>query len=531
MQDQTSQDELKEHRFHTQTEKQTEHVDVIIVGAGISGVSAAHHIKVGSPDRTFAILEARESMGGTWDLFRYPGVRSDSDMHTLGFAFRPWRDAKAIADGPSIRKYVKDSANESGLTDHLRFSHKVISANFDSRASLWTVEIDNAGSTRQMTASFLFMCGGYYNYSTGYTPEFKGRESFSGKVVHPQHWPEDLDYAGKKVVVIGSGATAVTLVPAMAAKADSVTMLQRSPTYVVSRPDEDAIANFLRKFLPEKLAYRLTRFKNIEMQRYFFNRTRAHPEKVKTQLLAMVREQLGDDYDVDKHFTPSYNPWDQRLCLVPNADLFTALKEGNATVVTDHIDCFVPEGIRLQSGEILEADIIVTATGLNLEVLGGAKFSVDDQPVNFADTFSYKGMMYSDVPNLIQTFGYINASWTLRADLTSEYAVRLLNHLRDTNTTQVTARVAQADANMDARPWIVDFPAGYMERSMHLFPKQGDRQPWLNTQNFAEDRKMIRNAPLEDGSLIFSTAVADSGEDRHKNTDKNTDKALHSDAA
>jgi len=487
-----------------------EKVDVIIVGAGISGVSAAHHIKQGSPDRSFAILESRERMGGTWDLFRYPGVRSDSDMHTLGFAFRPWREAKAIADGPSIRKYVKATANESGLLDHVRLQHRVVAADFDQSSSLWTVQIDNAGQARIMTCKFLFMCGGYYNYSNGYTPEFAGRESFNGEVVHPQHWPEDLDYKGKKVVVIGSGATAMTLVPAMAMQAGKVTMLQRSPTYVVSRPDQDAIANFLRKFLPEKLAYRLTRWKNIELQRIFFNRTRTKPDKVKAKLLEMVRDELGEEFDVEKHFTPSYNPWDQRLCLIPNADLFKALKSGKAEVVTDHIDEFVAEGIRLKNGQILEADIIVTATGLNLEVLGGAKFSIDGEAINFAETFSYKGMMYSGVPNLIQTFGYINASWTLRADLTSEYAVRLLNHMRDSDNPQVTPRVAPAYADMVARPWIVDFPAGYMERSMHLFPKQGDRQPWLNTQNFAEDRKTIRHSPLEDGSLIFSgpTSVA-----------------------
>jgi len=429
-------------------------------------------------------------MGGTWDLFRYPGVRSDSDMHTLGFAFSPWREAKAIADGPSIRKYVKATARESGLTEHVRLQHKVVGADFDQSTSLWTVQIDNDGQSKHMTCSFLFMCGGYYNYTSGYTPEFAGRDAFIGEVVHPQHWPEDLDYSGKRVLVIGSGATAMTLVPAMAEKAAKVTML-------------------------------LTRWKNIELQRFFFNRTRTQPEKVKAKLLEMVREQLGEEFDVEKHFTPRYNPWDQRLCLVPNADLFESLKSGKAEVVTDHIDEFVAEGIRLKSGDVLEADIIVTATGLNLEVLGGAKFSVDGEPVNFSDTFSYKGMMYSGVPNLIQTFGYINASWTLRADLTSEYAVRVLNHMRDSGESQVTPIVSAADADMPTRPWIVDFPAGYMQRSMHLFPKQGDRQPWLNTQNFAEDRKTIRHSPLEDGSLIFSgptSAVSDSTE-------------LHSDAA
>ncbi len=502
-----------------------EHLDVIIVGAGISGVSAAHHIKEGCPGRSFALLEGRERMGGTWDLFRYPGIRSDSDMHTLGFQFRPWRDAKAIADGPSIRKYVKATANESGLTDHLRLNHKVVAANFDEASSRWHVTVDNAGTLRELTCNVLFMCGGYYSYKGGYTPEFKGRDSYTGQVIHPQQWPEDLDYSGKKVLVIGSGATAMTLVPAMTDKAAKVTMLQRSPTYVVSRSDEDPIANFLRKILPEKLAYRLTRWKNIQMQRYIFNRTKTHPAKVKAKLIDLVREQLGDDYDVEKHFTPSYNPWDQRLCLVPNADLFTAIKSGKAEVVTEHIEGFVAEGVRLKNGEVLSADIIVTATGLNLEVLGGASFSVNNVPVNFSETFSYKGMMYSDVPNLVQTFGYINASWTLRADLTSEYVVRLLNHMSEHDKAVCTPVVAAADVGMSAKPWITDFPAGYMMRSMHLFPKQGDRQPWLNTQNFAEDRKTIRNSPLEDGSLIFTSA-----EEALSNTAA-ARASLHSDAA
>jgi len=491
-----------------QLDQTVERVDVIIVGAGISGVSAAHHIKTGSPDRSFAILEARERMGGTWDLFRYPGIRSDSDMHTLGFQFRPWREAKAIADGPSIRKYVKATAQESGLNEHLKLQHKVVAADFDQATATWTVTVDNAGTTKTMACSVLFMCGGYYSYKGGYTPEFKNSDSFGGQIIHPQQWPEDLDYAGKNVVVIGSGATAMTLVPAMAEQAAKVTMIQRSPTYVVSRPDQDAIANGLRKFLPEKWAYNLTRWKNVTLQRYMFNRTRTHPEKVKERLLGMVREELGPDYDVEKHFTPRYNPWDQRLCLVPNADLFKALRAGSAEVVTEHIDQFVADGVQLKTGEVVKADIIVTATGLNLEVLGGAQFSVDGKSVNFADTFSYKGMMYSDVPNLVQTFGYINASWTLRADLTSEYMVRLLNHMRDTGTDQCTPRVKAEDAGMEARPWIVDFPAGYMERSMHLFPKQGDRAPWLNTQDFASDRKMIRHAALEDGSLRFTSSAA-----------------------
>ena len=480
------------------------HFDVVIIGAGISGISAAYHLQTECPNRTYAILEGRDNIGGTWDLFKYPGIRSDSDMYTLGFSFRPWTDPKAIADGPSIMKYLNEAVADYELEPHIHFGTKVVSANWSSEQSCWQIETQVNGVKKTYTANFIFGCTGYYNYESGYTPDFKGMDAFKGQIIHPQQWPEDLDYSNKKMVVIGSGATAMTLVPAMSELAAKVTMLQRSPTYVVSRSDQDAVANFLRKILPEKWAYALTRWKNVEMQRFFFNRTRTKPQKVKAKLLEMVRQELGDDYDIEKHFTPTYNPWDQRLCLVPNADLFKAIKSKKAEVVTEHIDTFVPEGVRLKSGETIEADIIVTATGLNLEVLGGASFSVDGKPLNFAETFSYKGMMYSDVPNLIQTFGYINASWTLRADLTSEYAVRVLNHLTDSNTTQVTPRVTPADADMPARPWIVDFPAGYMERSMHLFPKQGDRHPWLNTQNFALDRKTIRNAPLTDGSLIFS---------------------------
>jgi monooxygenase len=487
-----------------------DHVDVLIVGAGLSGIGAAVHLQDRCAGKSYAILEGRDAIGGTWDLFRYPGIRSDSDMHTLGYSFKPWREAKAIADGPSIRKYVTDTATEHKINQHIRFGHKLTGSSWSSDTSTWTVTAQHNGNDVQLSCNFLFMCSGYYNYEDAFTPEFAGMDDYQGQVIHPQHWPEGLDYSNKKVIVIGSGATAMTLVPAMANKAQQVTMVQRSPTYVVSRPSEDKLANRLRKFLPEKMAYAATRFKNVTMGRYMYNKTRTAPEKVKKMILKMVRAELGDDFDVDKHFTPSYNPWDQRLCLVPDSDLFKSLKSGKAAVVTDEIECFTASGLRLRSGQELDADIIITATGLNLKLLGGAEFSVDGEQVSFPDTFSYKGMLYSDVPNLVQTFGYINASWTLRADLTAEYVCRLLNHMDSTGTQQVVAKLRDEDKNMKALPWIMDFSAGYMQRMMHKFPKQGDSGPWRNTQDYAADKKMIRNAPLEDGALQFSHTPAQS---------------------
>jgi cation diffusion facilitator CzcD-associated flavoprotein CzcO len=367
---------------------------------------------------------------------------------------------------------------------------------------------DGGSQAEPISCNFLLMCSGYYSYEEPYRPRFRGEEDFAGLMFHPQFWPEDLDYTGKRVVVIGSGATAMTIVPAMAPDAAHITLLQRSPTYVVSRPEKDVIANTLRKFLPEMLAYNITRFKNVELQRIMYERTRTAPEKVKNFLLRGVRKNLGPDYDVEKHFTPSYNPWDQRLCLIPNGDLWEAINSGKASVVTDHIDRITKRGIRLESGEELDADIIVVATGLNLKLLGGTQFSVDGEPVHFSDTYTYKGMMYSDVPNLVQTFGYINASWTLRADLTAEYTCRVLNRMDELDMRQCTPRLRDQDRGMTKRDWIEDFSAGYMRRVMHLFPKQGDHEPWQNTQNFSADKKMIRHAPLEDGALTFSSPGA-----------------------
>lgn len=486
----------------------TEHYDVIIVGAGLSGVGAAAHLERECPGKRYLILEGRERMGGTWDLFRYPGIRSDSDMHTLGYDFKPWRAEKAIADGSAILDYIRETAAEHDIDSHIRYGHRVTKAAWSSAEAAWTIEAEKAdtGEMVVVRGNFLMMCSGYFSYEHGYTPYFPGRERFGGEIVHPQDWPQDLDYAGKRVVVIGSGATAMTLVPAMAEDAGHVVMLQRSPTYVVSRPDRDVIANFLRKVLPGRAAYALTRWKNIALQRWFYGRTRKAPEKVKRQLLKWVRDELGDDVDVEKHFTPDYDPWDQRLCLVPNSDLFRALRAGRASVATDEIDGFTETGIRLASGEEIEADIIVTATGLDLVVLGGVTFAIDGQPVDFAETVTYRGMMYSGVPNMVSVSGYINASWTLRADLIERFACRLINHMDTTGTDRVTPRLRPADREMTLRPYVEDFTPGYMLRVMHLFPKQGDREPWTNPQDYRHDRRTFLEGPLEDGVLEFAAS-------------------------
>ncbi|MBI1197547.1 MAG: NAD(P)-binding protein [Phenylobacterium sp.] len=479
----------------------TEHFDVLIVGAGLSGVGAGYHLKTACPDRSYVILEGRDAIGGTWDLFRYPGIRSDSDMYTLGYAFKPWTEAKAIADGPSILNYVRQTAAENGIDRHIRFGHKVTRASWSTPDARWTVEAESGGKTVRFTCDFVFMCGGYYSYNGGYTPEFPGAADFKGAIVHPQKWPEGLDYSGKKVVVIGSGATAVTLVPEMAKTAAHVTMLQRSPTYVVSRPAEDAFANRLRQWLPGKLAYDIIRWRNVLFGMYFFNVARKKPAQVKANIIKMVREQLGPEYDVETHFTPTYNPWDQRLCLVPDADMFREIKAGRASVVTDHIDAFTEKGIRLKSGRELEADVIVTATGLVLEVWNGIDVSVDGRHVDASKTLAYKGMMYEGVPNLASAFGYTNASWTLKCDLTCEYVCRVLNHMKKTGLRQVTP--VNEDPDVTFEPWL-DFSSGYVQRAMAKFPKQGSKPPWKLHQNYAMDLMSLRYAKLEDGVLRFT---------------------------
>ena len=482
-----------------------EYFDVVIIGAGLSGIDVACHLQTECPNKNYVILEGREAMGGTWDLFRYPGIRSDSDMHTLGYMFKPWRAERAIADGESILKYIQETAKEYNINEHIRYSHKLNTANWSSIDAAWTLQIDRDGKATHIQCNFLIMCSGYYRYDRGYTPKFEGCDRFTGEIVHPQNWPQDLDYRDKKVVVIGSGATAVTIVPEMAREAAKVTMLQRSPTYIVSRPERDKTANLLRKLLPEKIAYAITRWKSIAFQQFFYQRTRKEPEKIKNALIEMVRQQLGSDYDVETHFTPSYDPWDQRICLVPNGDLFKAIKSGKAEVVTDSIDTFTENGILLKSGNELTTDIIVTATGLNLLLLGGVEFFVDDRPVEFDRTFTYKGIMYSNVPNLASIFGYVNASWTLRADLMSEYICRIINHLDKKDFRFCTPRLRNEDCNMPQRPFIDGFSSGYLQRVMHLLPKQGDRQPWLNLQNYRQDKKNLRRGAIEDGVLTFNT--------------------------
>ncbi len=481
-----------------------EYVDVVIVGAGLSGIGAAWHLQDKCPNKSYQILEEREASGGTWDLFRYPGIRSDSDMYTLGYNFKPWKEGKAIADGPSILKYIRETASEADIERHIRFQHTVTSAGWSSEDAAWTIEVRNTATdeTTTVRCGFILMCAGYYNYSQGYLPEFKGYDDFEGEIVHPQHWPEDLDYSGKKVVIIGSGATAVTLVPEMAKEAGHIVMLQRSPTYMGSAPDTDWVAKVLQWLLPEKAAYAITRWKNINYQRWIYWQAQRTPNYVRKKLLRMARKDLGDSVDFDKHFVPRYNPWEQRLCLVPNSDFFFAVRDGDASIVTDTIVEFTKSGIRLGSGEQLEADIIVTATGLDLRVLGDVRISVDDQPIEIAKTFSYKSMMFSDVPNLVSTFGYINASWTLKADLTAEYSCRLLNHMAETGMRQCTPRLKEHD--MAGNDWIDCFSSGYIQRKIHLLPRQGTASPWLNTQNYALDRKVIGEGPIEDGYLRFT---------------------------
>ena len=488
----------------------SEHVDVVVVGAGLSGIGAGYHLQTMSPDRSYVILEGRDGLGGTWDLFKYPGIRSDSDMHTLGFSFKPWTEAKSIADGPSILQYLKQTVAQFGIDKNIRYGQLVTKAEWSTDDAQWTVTSTNkaTGASNTITCSFLFMCSGYYSYKKGHTPEFAGRDRFKGTVVHPQDWPTDLDYAGKRVVVIGSGATAVTIVPSMADKAAHVTMLQRSPTYMVSRPDHDVMANRMRKVLPPKMAYNLTRFKNTWRQQLVYNKTRTDPDKVKQLLLGGIKMELGADYDIAKHFTPAYNPWDQRLCLVPNGDFFKAMRAGKASVVTDHITSFTETGIQLASGEHLDADIIITATGLELVTLGEMDFFVDGSQVDFAKTWTYKGFAYSDIPNLASTFGYINASWTLRSDLTAEYVCRLLNHMRKKGVAQCTPRLREHDHNMKERPWIDGFSSGYMQRMMHRMPKQGDHEPWINPQNYRRDKKMFKHSPIDDGVMQFSKQSA-----------------------
>jgi monooxygenase len=483
-----------------------EHFDVLIMGAGLSGIGAAHHLRKLCPNKSYVILEQRERIGGTWDLFRYPGIRSDSDMLTMGYSFRPWTHLKAISPGGDIREYITAAAREAGIDRHIRFRHRIQRAAWSSQEARWTVDAvrklpDGRDEPVTLTCNFLFSCAGYYRYSAGYTPEFPDIGRFAGRVVHPQAWPEDLDYAGKRVVVIGSGATAVTLIPALAKTAAHVTMLQRSPTYIVSMPEQDKIANWLRGVLPAMWAYRLSRWKNVAFMIYIYQLARRRPNFVKAGLLKKVREELGPGYDVATHFTPRYNPWEQRLCLVPDADLFQAIKSGRASVVTDLIETFTEKGIRLKSGEELEADIVVTATGLVLQAFGGAELSVDGRSVDLGKTLAYKGVMVSEVPNIASVFGYTNASWTLKADLICAYVCRLLNCMDRKGMRQVTPRNRGQTA---AAPFVENFSPGYIERALASWPKQGSKRPWRVYQNYIRDTISLKWSPVGNRALEFS---------------------------
>lgn len=483
-------------------------VDVLIVGAGLSGIGAAAHLTMQCPGKSYAIVEQRADMGGTWDLFRYPGIRSDSDMHTLGYRFKPWLHEKTIADGPAIHEYVHQTAQEYGVNPHIHFGHRVMSADWSGSEARWqvTAKAVDGGVERHFAARFLFMCAGYYDYDEGYKPDFPGEADFEGQIIHPQHWPEALDYSGKKVTVIGSGATAVTIVPVMAQTANKVTMLQRTPTWMVSRPAIDPFSKFMRKILPEKMAYAITRFRNIWMQRIVYNKARKDPASIGQKLLHMAQKELPKDIDIGKHFTPPYGPWEQRLCLIPDSDMFKAISAGKAEVVTDHIDHFTKTGIQLKSGAHLDADIIVSATGLNLVWMGKTDLSVDGVAVNLADHVNYKGVMYNDVPNLATVFGYVNASWTLKTDIVADYVCRLLKEMDRKGA--VIANPHLTDPDMPRLPFVSDFSSGYFARSFDKLPKNGDRHPWRVLQDYAAEKKILTQEAVDDGVMVFSGPTA-----------------------
>ncbi len=481
-----------------------EHLDVVVVGAGLSGIGAAVHLQRALPDATYALLEAREASGGTWDLFRYPGVRSDSDMHTLGYRFRPWPGAKAIADGPSILEYVRDTARDHGVEPHIRYRSRLVSAEWSSTHARWTLTVEDpaTGAGTTLTCGFLVVCAGYYRYDEGFTPDFAGVGAYEGRLVHPQHWPADLDHAGRRVVVVGSGATAVTLVPALAETAAHVTMLQRTPTYIASRPSVDRISDALRARLPAEAAYRVVRSKNVLLARFNYRLSQRRPSVMKALVRKGLEAQLPEGYDIATHFTPPYDPWDQRFCLVPDGDLFRSIRHGTAEVVTGSIETFTRTGIRLTSGEELEADVVVTATGLRLQALGGVHLVVDGRDVALPSTVAYKGAMFSGVPNLAAVFGYTNASWTLRADLISDWVCRLLQRMRASGTDTV---VAEWSGELPERPFL-ELTSGYVRRSLGDLPRQGETAPWRFTQDYLQDRRLMGRGPRAFEGLTFSRA-------------------------
>lgn len=485
----------------TAADKEMMPYDVVIVGAGLSGIGSAYWLQQKCPDKRYIILEARQTMGGTWDLFRYPGIRSDSDMFTFGYAFKPWKDPKSIAEGESIREYLVETARENNIDKKVRFGHKVIGAVWSSEKAYWTLEVSLAEGEekREIRTRFLYMCSGYYNYQEAYRPTFAGEEDYKGKIVIPQFWPEELDYTGKKVIVVGSGATAVTLVPTMAGTAAEVSMLQRSPSYILPLPDKDSLYLGLKKWLPNRMAYKLTRWKNLLLSMLIYQLSRQFPQRAKQLMMKMATQRLGPDYEVEKHFNPNYNPWDQRLCLIPNGDLYEAIHSGKATVITDHIDRFTPRGIRLRSGRELEGDIIVLATGLKIKLLGGATIKVDGKTIPTNELVAYKGMMMSGLPNFAVAFGYANVSWTLKTDLTANYICKLLRYMdRHDHAVVVPCR----DDNLELEPFL-NLTSGYFKRAGEIMPKQGARSPWRVYQNYFRDMLIIRYGRIADGVLQF----------------------------
>ena len=477
----------------------SDHVDVLIVGAGISGVDAAYRLKTRWTDRSFIILEARDRIGGTWDLFRYPGVRSDSDIFTLGFPFRPWRSDKSIVEGSAIRDYVEDTAREFGVFEHIRFGHRVVRASWSSADARWTVEAEHEGAIRRFTCSFLFACSGYYDYDAGYRPEWDGEANFRGQIVHPQFWPEDLDLSGKSVAVIGSGATGVTLAPALAETAAKVTMVQRTPSYIVARPANDSIARFLQRSLPARAAHTAIRWKNVLLTIFMYSRARKQPEKATKFIKQLIRKELPEGYPVERDFSPPYKPWDQRLCLVPDGDLFAAIRSGRVSIATGGIERFTPGGLQLETGEMVSADLVVTATGLVVKLFGGIALDVDGKKVIPADHLIYKGMMLSGVPNFFLSFGYTNASWTLRSDVTARAVCQILNHMQRRGFGVCTPR---EPPGAERHP-VITFSSGYVQRALPFLPQQGSRRPWAVPQNYIKDFLAMRFSRI-DADLEFS---------------------------
>ena len=477
------------------------HQDIIIIGAGLSGIGAACHLCRKNPEKSYLILEARAELGGTWSLFKYPGIRSDSDMYTFGYSFKTWENPKSFADAPSILKYLEEAADEFKVKEKIVYQQKVLSFNFDTKDKLWTITTTDSvsGKASKYTANFIFNCTGYYNYEEGYTPDFKGYSDFKGEIIHPQKWPKHVNLVNKKVVIIGSGATAVTIVPKVADEVEQVTMLQRSPTYIGAVPNEDKIAAMLKSILSAKSAHRAIRVKNVLFAMFFFTMCRSFPKAMKKLIIAGAKKELGD-FPFDPHFIPNYNPWEQRFCMAPDGDFFKAIRSGKASVVTDHIDCFVENGIQLKSGKTLEADIIITATGLKLLAFGGVSIQLDNKPFDISKSFVYKGVMMSDLPNFFAFIGYTNASWTLKSDLTSEYISRIFNYLEEYNYKAIQARVIEDNLKPEL---LMNLNSGYINRSANELPSQGNKAPWRVYQNYIRDYKMLRIDKIDDGRLLF----------------------------